>query len=183
MHIVCTCMHDCVTQLALAVQGSPLLLQRLKSQREHVALSFVHSHCGYDHITCSTAASTAASVALVNGTTSLPVKRRRICTAVVLGPGLLAEALGATAGAELGLLGGVLSAAAGAGKGLLADTLGAAAGAGVGLLAEALGPAVGAGVGLLAEALGAAAGPAALDRAAGMGPGAAAMAAAVGLPP
>ena len=84
---------------------------------------------GIGHITCSMAASTAASVALVKGTTSLPVKRRRICTAVVLGLGLLAEAL----------------------------------------VAAALG--------------GAAAGAIAMDRAAAIGPGAAAMAAAVGLPP
>ena len=85
------------------------------------------------------AASTAASVALVKGTTSLPVKRRRICTAVVLGLGLLAEALGAAAGAKRGLV------------------------------AAALG--------------GAAAGAIAMDRATAIGPGAAAMAAAVGLPP
>lgn len=83
----------------------------------------------------------------------MPVKRRRICTAVVLGPGLLAEALGSGAGTELGLLGGVSAAAAGAR------------------------------MGLLAEALGAAAGRPAMDCASGMSPGAAAVAAVVGLPP
>lgn len=70
------------------------------------------------------AASTAASVAFVKGTTSLPVKRTRICTAVVLLRLVLPEAAGAAAGPMLVLL---------------ADDPGGAAGANMGLSAEAPG--------------------------------------------
>lgn len=68
------------------------------------------------------AASTAASVALVKGTTSLPVKRSRICTAVVLLP------LVPGAGPTLGLWADAPGAAAGPMLGVLADAPGAGAG-------------------------------------------------------
>ena len=70
------------------------------------------------------AASTAAPVALVKGTTSLPVKRTRICTAVVLLPLAPPKAAGALAGPMLVLF----AEAPGAKASHPAATLGAGAG-------------------------------------------------------
>ena len=78
-------------------------------------------------VTCSMAASTAASVALVKGTTSLPVKRTRICTAVMLLPLVSPEAAGAAVGTALVLMADAPGGAAGANMGLLAEAPGAKA--------------------------------------------------------
>ena len=90
-----------------------MIQAKVSIQEMHLQVSsFVVVKQWSKSLTCSMAASTAASVAFVNGTTSSPVRRRWICTAVVLLL-LLLLAAGPGAGAKLGLLLEGLGAAAG----------------------------------------------------------------------